>query len=136
MTTAFPKLNGSEVLSPIDDIEMAAPAQKQKGGNQKTAGRFADLNAFVDMSMAKLTRAEIAVWMVLYRDTRDGTARTSQGDMARRAGVDDRTVRRAIEGLKKRGLVMVVCKGGLNRGPSRYRVRGALVLGPLRTQAS
>jgi DNA-binding MarR family transcriptional regulator len=89
------------------------------------------LNAFVDISMAGLSRSEIAVWMVLYRDTRDGIAQTSQVAIARRAGVEDRTVRRAINRLTARGLVTVVYHGGLNRGPSKYRVRGAPTNGEL-----
>ena len=64
----------------------------------------------------------MAVWLVLYRDTCNGTARTSQADAAHRAGVNERTVRRAIKGLVKKGLLVVEKQGGLNRGPSRYRV--------------
>lgn len=67
---------------------------------------------------------EIAVWLVLYRDTKqDGTARTSQADMARRVGTSDRTVRRALDKLERRGLLKVTYRGGIGRGPSAYRVR-------------
>ena len=31
------------------------------------------------------------VWLVLYRDTKDGVAKTSQADIARRAGISVRT---------------------------------------------
>ncbi len=69
---------------------------KGKPARRRTGDRFAVLNAFVDFTLAGLTRNEIAVWLVLYRDTKpDGTARTSQVDMARRVGKSDRTVRRA-----------------------------------------
>jgi DNA-binding transcriptional ArsR family regulator len=94
---------------------------KPKG---KTGERFAVLNALVDFALADLTRAEIALWLVLYRDTRDGTARTSYDDLARRAGLNRRNVGRAIRRLEGRGLVAVVRRGGLRRGASRYRVRG------------
>lgn len=94
---------------------------KAKG---KAGGRFAVLNAFVDFTLADLGRAEIAVWLVLYRDCRDGIARTGQTDLARRAGVSRRTVGRALRRLEKRGLVKIVHRGGLGRGLSRYRVRG------------
>lgn len=88
-------------------------------------GRFAVQNSFVDCEMGKLTRAEIAVWLVLYRDTKpDGTARTGQTDLARRAGCDVRTVRRALIRLETRGLIEVIRRGRLGAGPSRYRVRG------------
>jgi DNA-binding MarR family transcriptional regulator len=87
------------------------------------AGRFQVLNAFVDRAMAGLTRAEVAVWLVLYRDSREGVARTSLADMARRGGMEKRTVLRAVRRLEGRGLLEVVRRGGLSRGPSSYRVR-------------
>ncbi|MBX7071959.1 MAG: helix-turn-helix domain-containing protein [Pirellulales bacterium] len=86
-------------------------------------GRFQTLNHFVDFTMSKLSRAEVAVWMILFRDTKkDGTARVAQADMARRAGADDRTMRRALRRLIGLRLVSVVRQGGLGRGPSTYRV--------------
>jgi len=63
---------------------------------RKTADRFAVLNAFVDTTLAELSRSEIAVWFVLYRDTRNGTVRTSQANIARRAGMSVRSVGKAI----------------------------------------
>jgi hypothetical protein len=107
----------------------STPAQYQgraKGNpaRRKAADRFAVLNAFVDFTLAGLTRNEMAVWLMLYRDTKpDGTARTSQADMARRVGTSDRTVRRALDGLKRRGLLKVTYRGGIGRGASVYRVR-------------
>jgi DNA-binding MarR family transcriptional regulator len=90
----------------------------------KAGERFAVLNAFVDFALAGLTRAEIAVWLVLYRDTRDGTSRTSYGDLARRVGINRRNVGRALRRLEARGLLTVVHRGELGRGVSRYHVRG------------
>jgi DNA-binding MarR family transcriptional regulator len=72
--------------------------------------------------MRKLTRSEIAVWMVLYRDARGQVARTSMNDMAQRGGVNPRTAVRAVKGLVGRGLLEVLKRGGLGRGPSVYRV--------------
>ncbi len=72
----------------------------------KTGERFAVLNAFVDFALANLTRGEIAVWLVLYRDTRDGTARTSYDALARRAGLNRRNVGRAVRRLEGRGLAL------------------------------
>src|SRR5262249_4609219 len=73
--------------------------------------------------LASLNRAEIAVWLVLWRDTKDGTARTSVADLARRAGCNRATVFRALRRLSDRGLVRIVYRGGLGRGPSRYPAR-------------
>jgi hypothetical protein len=100
------------------------PKGKRPGAKSKAPERFAVLNAFVDFALADLSRAELAVWLVLYRDTRDGTARTSYDDIARRAGLNRRNVGRALRRLEARGLVKPVHRGGLRRGASRYRVRG------------
>ena len=109
------------MLDPIENQPEPLPKIKKK--SKRIAGdRFAVLNSFVDGSMAGLTKTEIATWFILYRDTRNGTAQTSQADIARRAGVSDRSVRTAIKGLEKAGLLYVVYRGSLNAGPSRYRV--------------
>jgi DNA-binding transcriptional ArsR family regulator len=100
------------------------PKGKPTGGKARAGERFALLNAFVDFALADLSRGEIAVWLVLYRDTRDGTARTSYDDLARRTGQSRRSVGRALRGLERRGLVKVVHRGGMRRGVSCYRVRG------------
>ncbi len=95
---------------------------KGKPARRKTADRFAVLNAFVDAGMVGLSRVELATWLVLYRDTRDGTACTSEDNIAARAGCSKRAVTTALGMLRRRGLLVQVFKGGINRGPSRYRV--------------
>jgi hypothetical protein len=118
-----PPLDGPGPASPC-----TGPDRRPAGGGahpkRKAGERFAVLNAFVDFALAELSRAEIAVWLTLYRDTREGTARTSYDDLARRAGCDRRNVGRALRRLEGRGLLKVVHRGGLRRGVSRYRVRG------------
>jgi hypothetical protein len=96
---------------------------KGREAKGKTGERFALLNRFVDFTLAGLSRAEIALWLILYRDTRDGTARTAYDDLARRAGLNRRNVGRGLRRLERRGLLQVVHRGGLRRGVSRYRVR-------------
>jgi hypothetical protein len=123
-------LKGCGTLPPLYEEGKAPPAARARkparnGRAKGEAGdRFAVLNAFADFALADLSRAEIAVWIILYRDTRDGTAKTSYDDLARRAGLNRRTVGRAIRGLESRGLVKVIHRGGLRRGVSRYQVRG------------
>jgi DNA-binding transcriptional ArsR family regulator len=117
---------------PMEEPKTAPPVtgqhrhQDRQGGRAKgkRGERFVVLNAFVDFTLADLSRAEIAVWLILFRDTRDGTARTGYDDLARRAGLNRRNVGRALRSLERRGLVQVVHRGGLRRGASRYRVRG------------
>lgn len=88
-----PVLSGCDVLPPM---EPAAPSEPPTRGSKtakrtarrsEAAGRFKVLNTFVDFTLRGLTRNEIAVWLVLYRDTKDGTARTAQSTIADRVGV-------------------------------------------------
>src|SRR5205823_5529283 len=78
--------------------------------------RFRVLNSFVDVSLRELTPAEVKVWLVLYRDTRDGVARVAQADVAVRAGLSTRGVRKGLAGLARRGLVEVLRRGRRGRG--------------------
>jgi hypothetical protein len=126
-----PQLTGCQVLPPLrlPGEAAAVPAATSNPGRPadeprhgQAAQRFGMINAFVDVTLAELSRNEIAVWLILWRDARNGVARTSQADLARRAGVADRTVRRALTTLQQRGLVGVSSRGGLGRGPSSYRL--------------
>jgi hypothetical protein len=100
-----------------------ASEPKGKAGKLSAGERFRVLNNFVDYSLAELSRVEIAVWLILYRDTRDGTTRTGMTDLARRAGCSRRSVVSAVKKLEKLGLLKIVHRGGIHRGVSRYRVR-------------
>jgi hypothetical protein len=121
-------LQGCGVLPPMYEEGEAPPTARARkparDGRAKGEGgdRFAVLNGFVDFTMAVLTRNEIAVWLVLYRDTREGQARVSQEDIARRAGASRRTVTRVIKKLRRQGLLRVPHQGGFNRGASAYKV--------------
>jgi len=132
-----PMIPGCDVLPPLEPDEPTYTTDERPTPKGKTTGptaqRFKTLNTFVDLIMRELTGAETAVWMVLYRDTRDGLAQTSQEDIARRAGITDRTVRRVIGRLERRGLLTTVYRGGLNRGTSKYRISPKLTGQPLRT---
>ncbi|MDB5311557.1 MAG: transcriptional regulator [Gemmataceae bacterium] len=101
-----------------------SPTVPPESRRQATGGRFGLLNGFVDFELHRLTRGEVKVWLILFRDTRDGIARTGQVDIARRAGITPRGVRKALKGLAGKGLVTVVLKGRLGTGPSSYRVLG------------
>ncbi len=87
------------------------------------AARFRELNTFVDFVLRHLTNAEARCWLILWRDSREGLASTAQTDLAQRAGLAPRNVRRALERLKVKGLLVVVHQGGYRAGKSTYRVR-------------
>ncbi|MCL4207597.1 MAG: helix-turn-helix domain-containing protein [Pirellulaceae bacterium] len=118
-----------DATEPADD-EPDEPTARDKtrakgpGKNHQAKDRFGVLNAFVDFTAATLTRGELLVWLVLYRDTKDGTAATSQADIARRAGLGKRTVQLATNRLEAAGLLKRVHRGGLRKGVSRYRLLG------------
>lgn len=123
------QLSGCGVLPALEEeyVEERRPATPEKTKRKRNVSeRFQLLNTFVDFSMRHLNWSEIRVWMVLYRDSREGVARTSQEDIARRAGVSRVTVTRAIKRLKKCGLLQVVRQGGLGRGMSSYRLFGQI----------
>jgi hypothetical protein len=94
------------------------------------ASRWPTLNSFVDVAMGDLSRAELAVWLVLFRDVRDGTARTGMTDIARRAGCHRVTVVRAVQSLQARGLIRMVRRGRKNGGTSVYAVCGVPAVTP------
>ena len=87
--------------------------------------RFEVLNGFIDFSMDGLPRAELATWLVLYRDAKPPRweARTSVADIARRIGASKRAASTALASLQSRGLLTVIQRGGLRQGPSVYAVR-------------
>lgn len=104
------------------------PAQSPKvlpmsRGARARAHRFETVNAFVDVALRDLNGAEAKVWLVLWRDTRHGTACVSNKELGLRAGHDERTVRRVVRSLVRSGWLEVVKRGGIGRGASVYRVR-------------
>lgn len=112
------------VLRPDDEPDGPAGPPPTTPRRGRRSERFAALNAFADFGLAGLTGAEVKVWLVLFRDTKAaGTARTSQEDIARRAGLSRRGVQVALSGLRAKGRVVVVRRGRLADGPSAYRVR-------------
>ncbi len=109
-----------------DEIDRKArkPSKAKEKAKGENNGRFTLLNTFVDFTVGELSRADIIVWLILYRDSKEGIARTAQADIARRGKIDRRTVGRSLRRLSERGLLKVVHPGGFRRGVSQYRVRG------------
>jgi DNA-binding MarR family transcriptional regulator len=104
-------------------ISTVEPTARRKATKRVSRLRFETLNAFLDIGMADLSRAELAVWLILYRDTqRNGVARASLDDLARRGGMNRQTASRAVGRLARRKMLQVIRRGGLNCGPSAYRV--------------
>lgn len=123
-----PTLQGCSVLPPMEGprprfaITGNGKNADKQNRTKGTSDRFAAINAFVDFTLGSLSRNEVAVWLILWRDTKNETARTAQTDIARRAGIARRTVVRIIPALEAKGLLRTVHQGGLNRGTNVYRV--------------
>ena len=113
-------LPGAGMLPPIEPT----PTTPQVEDKKQKVDRFAQINGFIDYTMARLTPSARAVWLILWRDTKTATghARTSQAHLARRAMVSDRAVRTAIKHLCSVGLLEVLQQGRLGKGPSTYQV--------------
>lgn len=117
--------------------EADTPPKRTPGKRASAVGRrFAMLNRFVDVGLWEIDATAAKVWLILYRDTRDGTARTGQGDIAHRAGLSTRTVRRALARLESAGLLDVVHRGRIGAGPSIYRIRATPSVDSMRTPVS
>ena len=121
-------LPGCSVLPPMPPATNGRhrPAALTKITNKakgKAGERFRVLNAFIDFTLSDLDRGEAVVWLILFRDTRDGVATTSQKSIARRAGISDRAVRKALGRLNDKGLVKIVRRGRIGAGASTYRIR-------------
>ena len=104
---------------PADTPAAFGPGRPSAG----SAGRWAEFNNFVDVSMRTLKPSAKAVWFVLFRDARGGVARASKKWIAERAGVGVRTVYDAIEELTAAGLVEKIRQGYVGGGTNVYRVR-------------
>lgn len=83
---------------------MSGMTARRKTSKRESRLRFEWLNAFVDSGMTDLSRGELAVWLILYRDTnRDGVARASLDDLARRGGMNRQTASRSVGRLRAGG---------------------------------
>jgi hypothetical protein len=113
-------LEGFECLPPASGPAPSAPTLR--GGRGKRERFTGMLNPFVELRLRELTRAEVVVWLILYRDERGGVSRTAHSDMAKRGGLSTRAVVDALKSLRKRGLVETVRRGRMNVGISVHRL--------------
>jgi len=103
-------------------------ASRSKTGRSRQ--RFEHVNTFDDETMQHLTPAEIAVWLVLWREIRPpgDIAKISNRSIAAKAGISRRTVSAAIGSLEQRKLLTIVKRGNFNGTVAEYRVRGSTAL--------
>jgi DNA-binding MarR family transcriptional regulator len=83
---------------------------------------FQNLAGFVDQGVRTLSRSELAVYVILLRDTRpDGTARAGLDDLAERGGMSKKSASRAVGSLVAKGVLTIVRRGRVGR-PTLYTV--------------
>jgi hypothetical protein len=102
---------------PKRPAKSATPTPKRHGD------RFAEINHFLDVVAFDLKRAEALTWLTLWRDVRQGIAKTSAQRIADRIGSTRRAVTTALKTLRKRKLISIAKHGGPgDRGENWYRV--------------
>lgn len=127
MTTRLP---GTKVLPPLEiGQECHSPNMKQaqmpKSDGRlrhKARGRWLALNTFLDRTARHVRSTDAMVWIVLFRDARNGVARVSQQYVADRLGVCRKTVGRAAKRLVQLHLLEIIRSGGFRRGTHTYRL--------------
>jgi hypothetical protein len=102
-------------LEPESDEKPPSTLTRREPRRPKTGDRFGEINAFVDLTLRALTRTEGFVWLVLWRDSRNGLSRTSYASLARTCGCRRATVALALRSLRGKG-----------RGASVYRLRSVV----------
>jgi hypothetical protein len=100
----------------------ATPKRSRAGAVKR---RFALLNAVADEALAMMHGHDAAVWLTLYRHAKpSGETTVSVGDLARRCGCDRATAKRALDRLRKRGLVETLKRGSQLGGATIHRLIG------------
>jgi hypothetical protein len=117
------RILASRATAPREKAGAAPPAHRAVRPSGPARTRWALLNGIVDGKLRELGDAETRVWLVLYRDERDGLARTGMTDIARRAGLSRRGVVKAVKGLKARGIIEVTARGTIAGMPNTYRLK-------------
>jgi hypothetical protein len=123
---------GRPIIPPgfiLEPEHRSKPKATTAKANKQTAtkgDKWIVLNAWVDVSIRDLSRAEIVTWLILFRDEREGISKTSQTDIARRGGLSSRSVATAVSSLLKKRLIKLIRRGGLRQGPSVYKVKSLM----------
>lgn len=111
----------------VDDPACDSPAAPTQG---RCVEKVLHFNRFIDEALAGLPPSAALLWLTLFRYAKDGIARVSQDTLAKRMGVDVKTVRRNLRILlDKEWMIRVVKQGTKSRGCSVYQL-GIISLEP------
>ena len=127
MTAPKRRLNDPPPLRVVrDDVAKLEPKTPNKKPTKRDGNRWNELNQFIDITMRGLKPRQVAVWLTLFRDSRNGVASVSQIYIGKRCGLRRPTVSTAIKELEALGLVTTIHTGGVGRGVSKYRVQNII----------
>lgn len=107
--------------SPAAAAKPATTADPHQPATRK-GDRWATFNAFMDVIAPRLTLAERAVWLLMFRHARGGTCETSVRMLAAGAAIGRATAERALRQLSEYGLVRAVWKSRDKSRASKYAV--------------
>lgn len=95
---------------------------RDKGKKRKAGERFATLNAFTDATMRTLTPAQIAVWVILFRNERNGTTSRSVRQIATDGGLSLSGAHQSLASLIEAGLVEILQRARHRDEATTYRI--------------
>ena len=128
------RLTEADYLATAPSLATASPpatrGQRPVGKGQsrkpsRVVGKLREANTFLDSLITvepRLPPLAVLVWVWMWRCERNGVAIVSVAKLADRFGVDRRTVRRALDLLRKQELVVQERRGQAGAGPSVYRL--------------
>ena len=123
MTAPKRRLNDPPPLRVARDDAVKTEAKTaHKKPPKRDGNRWHELNQFIDVTLRELSPRQVAVWLCLFRDCRNGVASVSQAYIGERCGLRRPTVSTAVAELEALGLVTTIHTGGVGRGVSKYRV--------------
>jgi len=104
------------------DSQWTQAAPVQPGEPNRLVKKIKLLNRFVDETLKGLEPVTALLWVVLYREARNGVAEISHGQLAKIMNVSDRTICRHIDVLIANKLLRKLKTGGYGRGCNRYQL--------------
>lgn len=117
-------------LSGSDSVDEGTVVDgEQEPQQSRTALKIATFNRFIDETLAGLPPTAAVLWLTLFRFERQGVAWASLNTLAKRMGVDRKTVARNMRLLRDHDLIKIERQGGIGRGSNTYRL-GLLPLEP------
>ena len=104
------------------DAEGVMAVHERKRESGRTVWKIKTFNRFIDETLAGLPSTAAVLWLTLFRFERQGIARASLNTLAKRMGVDRKTVDRNMRLLYKHELIKKERQGGIGKGSNVYRL--------------